>query len=366
MRAEHDDTFNQADISQPPGARRVTLKQVAERAGVSPAAASAALSGRRGTTRVSAETAEMVRKAATELGYEPSALARSLAGRQSRVLALATPYAAAFWDGNPFNQAIIYGATEAAARLSYNLMLNTRLNHAWQEWDVASLMGDRADGVLVVAPGRDQPILQALAAAGYPTVAAVCDPVDCPVTCVNAADAEGAHAAVTFLARLGHRRIAYLMGPEVLATSLTRRAGYEQGLQDAGLEPEPHLVAQASAEQGGGFRAAVRVLAQQPRPTALLAFNDLMARGAIEAAQQMGISVPEQLSVVGFDNAEFAPTMHPALTTVHYPAREIAAQALECLARMLQTEDLTPHSLTVPTHLVVRSSCAPPASEPSH
>jgi DNA-binding LacI/PurR family transcriptional regulator len=365
MRAEHDDALNQPDISQSSVSRRVTLKQVAERAGVSAAAASAALSGRRGTTRVSAETAEMVRKAATELGYEPSALARGLLTRKSGALALAMPYAAAFWDGNPFNQAVIYGATEAAARLGYNLMLKTRLNHAWQEWDAASLMDAHAEGVVVVAPAADQPILRALAAAGYPTVAAVCDAVDCPVTCVNATDAEGAHAAVTYLLRLGHRRIAFLMGPDALAPSHTRRAGYEQALQDAGVELDPHLVEQAASDHENGFRAAVRLLARDRRPTALLAFNDLSARGAFEAAHQMGISVPEQLSVVGFDDAEFAATMHPPLTTVRYPAREIGAQAIECLARMLQTDDLAPRSLTVSTQLVVRDSCAPPASETS-
>jgi LacI family transcriptional regulator len=365
MRAEDDDTINQPDIGHPSALRRVTLKQVADRARVSPAAASAALSGRRGTTRVSAETAEVVRRAATELGYEPLTLGRGLAARQSRILALAMPYAAAFWDGNPFNQAIIYGASEAAARRGYNLMLRTQLNHGWQEWDAASLMDAHADGVVVVALATDSPVLRALAAAAYPAVAAVCDPVDCPVSSVNATDFEGARAAVTYLLRLGHRRIAYLMGSEVVATSCTRRDGYQQALQDAGLTVNPHLIAHASSEQAGGFRAAVRVLSQQPRPTALLAFNDLMARGAIEAAHQMGIPVPDQLSVVGFDDAEFAATMQSPLTTVRYPAREIGAQALEALVHILQTGDPSPQSLTVPTQLVVRESCAPPASETS-
>src|SRR5439155_3853410 len=148
MSAENEDAVNQLDIYHPSVPRRVTLKQVAERAGVSAAAASAALTGRRGTTRVSAETAEMIRRAAVELGYQPLGLARGLAARQTGLLALAMPYAAAFWDGNPFNQAILHGAAEAAARLGFDLMLKTRLNHGWQEWDAASVMDPHADGVL--------------------------------------------------------------------------------------------------------------------------------------------------------------------------------------------------------------------------
>ena len=291
------------DISHLSASRRVTLKQVAERAGVSPAAASAALTGRRGTTRVSAETAEMIQKAAMELGYQPNALARGLATRQTGVLSLAMPDGAAFWDCNPFNQAIIHGAAEAAARLHYNLMLKTRLNHAWQEWEAASLMDARANGVIIVAPAVDQPILTAVAAAGYPAVAAVCDPENCPVTCVNGADTEGARAAVTHLIRLGHRRIGYVAGPPVLASSATRLLGYRTALSEAGLDASDRYVAHAAADDNGGFRGAVELLARDPRPTALLAFNDLAARGAIAAARQMGLNVPTQVSVVGFDDS---------------------------------------------------------------
>jgi LacI family transcriptional regulator len=366
MAAENDDTINQPDISQPSSSRRVTLKHVAERAGVSTAAASAALTGRRGTTRVSAETAEIVRKAAMDLGYEPNALARGLVTRQTGVLALAMPYAAAFWDGNPFNQAIVHGASEAAARLGFNLMLKTRLNHAWQEWDAAALIDARADGVVIVAAAPDHPVLAAVAASGYPAVAAVSDPDNCPIACVNGDDAEGARAAVTYLVRLGHRRIGYLMGPEAVATSRTRLEGYRRGLEEAGLEFDPALVSSASGEDAGGFRSAVRLLARQSRPTALLAFNDLVARGAMDAARQMGLEVPHQLSVVGFDDTDFAPLLQPSLTTVRYSAREIGSQALECLARLIQTGlEGDPPSLVVPTQLVVRESCAPPATETS-
>jgi DNA-binding LacI/PurR family transcriptional regulator len=342
MPADYDDAVDQSDISCLSVSRRVTLKQVAERAGVSTAAASAALTGRRGTTRVSAGTAEMIRKAAIELGYQPNALARGLATRQPGVLALAMPYAAAFWDGNPFNQAIIHGAAEAVARLGYNLMLKTRLNHAWQEWDAASLMDARADGVVIVAPAADQAILPAVAAAGYPAVAAVCDPEDCPITCVNGADAEGARAAVTHLIRLGHRRIGYLAGPQALGSSGTRLQGYRAALTEAGLDAPDRYVARVAPDEHGGFRGAVELL-----------------------ARQMGLNLPAQLSVVGFDDTDFAARLSPPLTTVRYPAREIGAQALECLARMTQTGDLTPQSLVVPTQPVVRDSCVPPPADAS-
>src|SRR5260370_22625432 len=129
MPAKDDDAVKQPDINHPSAHQRVTLKQVAQRAGVSAAAASAALTGRRGTTRVSDDTAEIIRRAAVDLGYDPSARARTLVTRRTGVLALALPYAAAFWDGNPFNEAILRGAAEAAARVGYDLMLLTQRNH---------------------------------------------------------------------------------------------------------------------------------------------------------------------------------------------------------------------------------------------
>lgn len=367
MRAENDDTFNQAPRRRPPAPRRVTLKQVAERAGVSPAAASAALSGRPGSTRVSAETAKMIRKVANELGYVPNPLAQGLVTRQTGVLALALPYAAAFWDGNPFNQAVIWGATEAAAQQGYNLMLATHRNHAWQEWDAAAVMDPRAEGVLIVAPAVGSSVLAEIAETGYPAVAAVCDPRECPLPCVNAADAEGAFSAVTYLIRLGHRRIGYLMGAKEFAPNWEQHRGYHAALEAAGLDPSGEFVVQTTPEVQGGFRAAVRLLAQRPRPTALLTCNDLVARGAIDAARQMGLEVPAQLSVIGGDGADFGASLDPPLTTIRYPAREIGARALELLVH--QARNPGPHAsaasrepqrLVLPTQLVVRASCAPP------
>jgi DNA-binding LacI/PurR family transcriptional regulator len=377
-----DDVLNQPDTSHPPGHQRVTLKQVAQRAGVSAAAASAALTGRRGTTRVSDDTAEMIRTVAVELGYDPNARARSLVTRRTGVLGLAFPYTAAFWDGNPFNQAVIQGAAETAARLGYHLLLRLQPNHAWQGWDAAALIDSRADGVLVVAPAVDSPLLAALAEADYPAVAAVCDPDHCPIPSVNAADATGACAAVTFLIRLGHRRIGYLMGPEELGPSRARRDGYRAALNAAGLDASERLIARAAPDERGGFHAAVELLSREPRPTALFAFNDLAARGAIDAARRMGLDVPAKLSVVGFDDTDLATRLEPPLTSVSYPAREIAVTALECLAQLVRdasfpplqrgrqgarprTERQTAAALTLPTQLVVRQSCAPPATDVS-
>jgi LacI family transcriptional regulator len=328
-----------------------------------------ALTGRQSTTRVSAETAEMIRKVAGELGYQPNPLAQGLVTRQTGVLALALPYAAAFWDGNPFNQAVIRGAAEAAAQQGYNLILETHRNHAWQEWDAAAVMDPRAEGALVVAPAVGSPLLSAIAEADYPAVAAVCDPHDCPLPSVNAADADGACNAVNTLLHLGHRRIGYLMGPEEIAPNRERREGFRRALEGAGIDPRESPIVRTTPEDQGGFRAAVGVLARPSRPTALLACNDLVARGAIEAARQMGLEVPAQLSVIGFDDADFAATMDPPLTTVRYPAGEIAARALELLIHTIRggrpapREAAPPLRLLLPTHLVERASCAPPAPD---
>jgi DNA-binding LacI/PurR family transcriptional regulator len=387
--ADFDVALNQPDTEggYPPevGAvsPRVTLKQVAARAGVSAAAASAALTGRRGTTRVSTQTAELIRKVAMELGYEPLALARGVIARQTGALALALPYAAAFWDGNPFNQAVIHGASEAAARSGYNLLLQTRLNHAWQEWDAAAVMDPRAEGVVIAEATARSPLLTSVAEAGFPAVAAVCDPEECPLPCVNGDDAGGTYTAVTFLIRLGHRRIGYIIGSAELGNRGVRVRGYRAALAAAGMDAGDELIAQTSPEENGGYRAAVELLARRPRPTALLAYNDLMARGAIAAARRMGLDVPQQLSVVGFDDADFAAHLDPPLTTVRYPAREIAARAVETLVDLIQsgayhaariegssappeTAILVPPSIILPTQLVVRQSCAPPPPDTAH
>jgi LacI family transcriptional regulator len=318
----------------------------------------------------------MIRKVAIELGYERHLPGRVQAERPTGILALALPYAAGFWDGNPFNEAFIHGASETAARLGYNLMLQTRFNHTWQAWDAATVMDPLVEGVVIGAPATGSPLLASLAEAGFPAVAAVCDPVQCPLPCVNADDFGGARAAVTLLLRLGHRRIGYLCGTSELGNAHVRILGYKAALESAGLATGDELIARTTPEERGGYKAAVTLLSRSPRPTALLAYNDLMARGAIDAARQMGLEVPRQLSVIGFDDADFASQLDPPLTTVRYPAREIAARAMEILVNLIQMDAyrcaghpegsaLVPPSIALPTQLVVRQSCAPPSADSS-
>jgi LacI family transcriptional regulator len=258
--------------------------------------------------------------------------------------------------------AILAGAAEALAEQDLRVVLSpTGHRHDLEVSLLDRLMHGLTDGALIVLPEESSDELERLVDQGYRFV--VVDPL-MPlaerIPSVSAAHAAGAHQAMAHLLELGHRRIAAITGPAGWVATEERRRGYHGALAAAGILPDPALEVEADFEIVGGREAARQLLDLREPPTAIFAFNDNHAIGAIQAARERALSVPEDLSVVGFDDIEHATIVSPALTTVRQPLAEMGRTAVNLLVRLLERQRFETLGVELGTRLVVRDSTAGP------
>lgn len=327
----------------------VTVRQVARRAGVSTATVSRALSG---SGPVSPGAAERVRSASRALGYEPNRIARSLRVRRTRLAGVLIPDIQ-----NPFFTAVVRGVEDVLQAEGWTLLLGNSDDHADRESrSLATLRAEGAAGVVLV-PGQEGSAYRSLLGRGLVLVAIDRSPEGLDVDRVTVANVEGARRAVAHLLALGHRRVGLVGGPRGLSTSADRRRGYDAALAAAGVRRLASLVEEGDFRPRGGRAAAERLLSREPRPTALFVTNDLMTLGAYEALRARGLRVPQDVAVVGFDDAPWAPWLDPPLTTVAQPAYELGRTAAELLLARLEEPARPPRSVVLDAPLVVRESC---------
>jgi DNA-binding LacI/PurR family transcriptional regulator len=320
--------------------QRVTSVDVARHASVSQSTVSLVFSGK-GRGRVSAATQERVRRSARELGYRPNVAAQALRLGASRAVALLVPDIT-----NPFFSRVLRGAQRAAQTAGYTVALVDTAND--RSWEAQSFEALRAGPVEVSTPealGRDQHVvLMEAEAPGRPSVRF---------------DAEqGAAAAFGHLVELGHRRIGHLAASFDAPTFRLRDAARRRVLAEAGLDPDAQPRAMTAIGIDEARDAAAPLLGQ--RPTAVFCDDDVIAAGLYLAARERGVRIPEELSVIGFDDMDFARVLAPPLTTVALDAERLGAVAFELLeARMAGGR--TRRKLVLPAELLVRGSTAPPA-----
>ena len=335
-----------------------TIYDVAKRAGVGKSAASAVLSGSVSTARFSEDTRQRVQQAALDLGYRPNAVARGLArGRMYAIGVLFSDVEPQIVT-NPYATGVLQGIMGAAARAGYNVLLFTRTSKDIHQ--SASFIGDRStDGILVIAPYVDSPVIATLAALDIPIVAVSSRFEDHGVPSVDLDNALGARLAVDHLLKLGHTRIAHIMGDFDHADSITRRSAFEAALHDAGIAVEPAYIQVGHYKTTDAYDCTRALLTLPNPPTAIFCGNDEMAQGALDAARDMGISVPAQLSVVGFDDVPLASLLTPPLTTVHQPLEQIGELATRLLIARMAGVAGAPQTHCLQPELVVRGSTGP-------
>ena len=336
------------------GPPRVTIRQIAELAGVSIATVSRVVNGR---GDVSHETRELVGRVIREHGYTANRSARGLqSGRTGLVGCLVPLVYPAYFSG------ILSGAAEALYEHDMRLVLGpTRREHEREVSLLDRLMHGTTDGALIVLPEESSEELERALADGYPLV--VVDPLlplDERIPSVSAAHMSGADQAMRHLLQLGHRRIAAITGPPGWVATEDRRRGYHAALAAAGILPDPELEVEADFEIAQGGKAAGALLDLGDPPTAIFAFNDNIAIGVLQAARERGLRVPEDVSVVGFDDVEHATIVSPALTTVRQPLAEMGRTAVSLLMRLLEHQRFETLHFELATRLVVRDSTAPP------
>lgn len=329
---------------------RVTIGDVARHAGVSVATVSKVVNDRYG---VSPATVARVQQVVAELGYESSLVARSLRGTPTRVIGILVA------EFEPFSTEILKGASEAALGTGYELLafsgaLGRADSVGWEHRSLARLAGTLVDGAILVTPTVVDPRQT------IPVVAI--DPHTGPAgpPTIDSDNLAGGRTATEHLLGLGHRRIGLLAGRPDLESSHLRERGYREALDAAGIAFDPDLVRVGSYRAEQASSPARELLTLPERPTAIFAANDLSALRTIEVARELGLRVPEDLSVIGFDDIPEAAAATPPLTTVAQPLHRMGAEALRLVLDLLEGREREPH-LRLPTSLVTRASTAPPA-----
>lgn len=332
---------------------RPTMDDVAAEAGVSRALVSLVM---RGSPKVSEQRRRAVLRAAEELGYQPHAMARSLASRTSNIVGVLVSDLR-----NAFFADVVEGMDATAQQAGLELILNTGCRNASRERTALdSLQSFRPGGIILLSP-----VLPAAAiretARHYPVVLVSRSSVVPGIDTVNDDGETGAGLAVDHLVSLGHRRIVHFDGGAAF-TATPRRRGYLAAMRRHGLEP---LVVPSEHTDAAGM-AAVRTLlnlfSPNDFPTALLCGNDFNAVGAMSALAEAGLRVPQDVSLVGYDNSSLAALHHISLTTVDQPRFEIGRLAMAALIERLRDERSAPVRMRVPPSLVVRATTAPPRS----
>ncbi|MEV6844412.1 LacI family DNA-binding transcriptional regulator [Actinoplanes sp. NPDC051411] len=333
-----------------------TLRDVAQLAGVHPATASRALNPQ---TRplVNADTARKVLRAAESIGYQPNPIARSLKTARSSTVGLVIPDLT-----NPLFPPIVRGIEDVLTPAGYSAwIVNTDNDPRREETQVESLRSRQVEGLIVATARREHPLLVQLHQQGVRMVLVNrrVDGLDLPS--VAADDDAGIALAVAHLTGLGHTRIAHLAGPQQTSTGLSRARAFRHAMIDRGLAADPALTVECGYwSETEGAQGLRKLLDSGASFTAVVAGNDLIALGCYDVFAERGISCPDEISVIGFNEIPFLDKMRPPLTTVAIPHYEIGGEAARLLLDTLDEPERHSRSVLLAPSLLVRASTAPP------
>ena len=325
----------------------VTIQDVAKTAGVSVSTVSRVLNGK---ADVASDTQDRILSVIDDLGYMTNLAARSMRSSRKNLLGLLMPDIA-----YPFAIEVMKGVNRAIAESEFDLLVYTtgdvrKSGQASHEQKYVSLLTNSiTDGVIIVAPvagefSNDAPIVSIDPLMSHPNYPAV-----------HATNYRGAMDAMRYLIGLGHRRIGFITGRPGLESSNRRRKGYRQALEEAGLPVDDKLIASGDYTTETGAKCARQLLALEKPPTAIFASNDQTAMGVYQAAEERGLHIPEDLSVVGFDN--IMESKYLGLTTVDQFISEMGSVATRMLIRLIKEESLDSQTYQMQTQLIIRNSC---------
>lgn len=327
---------------------RVTIADVATLAGVSPTTVSHVLSGKR---LVGEATKGTVQAAIRQLGYRPNAIARSLRTNRSKMVAAVVPDIT-----NPFYAVLTRGLADAVDKAGYGTYVcNTDGSTARELAFTEDVLDRGVDGIVMASVDVSMRASAGPAALGTPVVC-VGGIFDHPqVDLVAVDEGVGSYAATMHLVERGKRRIAMIQGPA--ESGAARDAGYRRALEESGRECDPATMVRGDWTRRGGQRAMHELMALAERPDAVFCANDLTAIGALDTARELGLSIPDDIALVGFDDVDAATIVSPALTTIRNPAYETGIAAGELLlGRMLGTYNDAGRKVILPCPLVQRQS----------
>jgi len=336
---------------------KITINEIAERAGVSKTTVSFAFND---PSRVSEATLQRILRVADELGYTPDPIARSMTTKRTGCIGLLVPQSIPYMVQNPFFSELLAGIGEVCREAGLSLMLVPPLKGSVHR----AVNNAVVDGFLTLGLETFRDTMKVLEQRGVPYVMVDSDPTP-GISCVNINDQGGAREAMAHVLRANHRRVAILairsgerrQYRRYVGTLHRRMEGYLEALSEVGLSIRSRGVYLVECDNldSAGRECFKRLWRLKPRPTALVAMSDIIAIGAMEAAMELGIRVPDDLSIVGYDDIPAARWTQPRLTTVHQPTREKGSLAAELLVALLNESTDVQHRI-LPTRLVERES----------
>ena len=332
----------------------VTIHDVAKRAGVAPITVSRVINN---SGYASEETRRRVESAVAELGYVPSGPARSLRLKRTNSIALVLTDIT-----NPFFTTVARGVEDVASEAGYTVTYcNTDEDELKEQKNIDLLLQQQVDGILLVPALSRTDTVNFIQGYNIPVVVLDRRMPEADADIVRCDSEDGAYQLVSYLLELGHRRIAILTGPDGTSTADDRLAGYRRAMLNAGLEVMGDDVFRGSFTQDSGYEMARQAMALETRPTAIFAANNFIAIGALKALQSLDLSVPEDVSLVGFDDLPEALVMFPFLTVAAQPAYQMAKEATGLLlARIVGEAPELHQEIILPTELIIRHSAGRP------
>ena len=334
-------------------ALKITIIDVAAQAGVSVGTASRVINN---DAHVAPETRERVADVMARLGFVPNRQARSLAGGKTNIIGVLVPDLSTAYIGE-----IMHGIDTELALSQLDLMLFTTHRTATKEANyVANLVKGMVDGLLVVLPRNPADYTGTLTRRNFPFVLIDHQGNSEPCPAVGATNWQGAYNATEYLIKLGHTRIGFITGSMDLGAATDRLDGYKSALHVNRIAEDPQLIYEGTFFQPDGYAGACALLDLKNPPTAIFASNDAMAMGVMDAVRSRDLHVPEDISILGFDDVPQAALVRPALTTVRQPLEQMGRVATQMLLDRLKNPEQEITRIELPTELIVRGSTVSP------
>lgn len=334
----------------------VTIKDVAKQAGVSPATVSRVIAD---NPRISSATKEKVREVMESLGYFPNFQARNLVAKKSQTLGVIMENSATLAFQNPFFPEVLRGISTRAHGSQYGLYLSTGATQEEIYREVVEMaQGKRVDGIILLYSKIDDPVMEYLCESEIP-FAVVGRPFkdSSAVSYVDNDNVNNAKAAVEYMVDLGHRKIAFVGGATDFVVSLDRLEGYKQALSEHGIPFDKAYIVNQEFMHGNEREAIRRLMALEVPPTAIVTHDDMVAYEVIGYLEELEISVPEDVSIIGFNNHAISRHLKPPLSTIDISIYELGLNAAELVLEKITDESVPPKQVVVPSRLIERGSC---------
>jgi LacI family transcriptional regulator len=329
------------------------IREIAKRAKVSTATVSRTINR---VPTVDPALAKRVMKVVEDMGYYPNTAARALVSGKSRIFGLIVSEIT-----NPFFPEIVQAFEDIAVQNHYEILLTSTVHDPKRmELAVRRMIERRVDGVAILTFGMEDALIEDLRFRKVPLVFVDVGPQAAGVTNIRVNYQQGIREAVNHVAKLGHKRIAFVAGPTNLKSAMARRGAFEEAMQENGLAVDQELIVTGDHKVEGGIAALALLAGLAKRPTAILCSNDMTAVGVMREAYDRGISIPRELSVIGFDDIRLAEFTTPPLTTVRMSQKQLVEYAFQALRAEAESRDVSPNGKEVEleTGLILRRSTA--------